>query len=84
MPRAQVLSLYKRLLRNADNFVYTCKEYFRNRVREEFSKNKGVSEERSLKLIQVCFQIYLTYRLVLLINCFFYRNLILKFIFLER
>lgn len=53
MHRARVLSLYKRLLRSADDLIFTDRDFYRHRIREEFLKNVKVGSERVSKLIEV-------------------------------
>ncbi|XP_026463884.1 MIEF1 upstream open reading frame protein [Ctenocephalides felis] len=45
---AQVLRLYKNLLRYGQNLQYTDKDYFCNRIRKEFRNNKTCSRTEDL------------------------------------
>uniref|UniRef100_A0A6M2DSF1 Putative lyr motif-containing protein 5 n=1 Tax=Xenopsylla cheopis TaxID=163159 RepID=A0A6M2DSF1_XENCH len=45
---AQVLRLYKNLLRYGKNLQYTDKEYFCNRIRKEFRNNKTCTQPEEL------------------------------------
>lgn len=51
--RLSILSLYKRILRKADSFVYTDKEYFCERVYREFFFNKKITGSKVEQLVQV-------------------------------
>lgn len=42
------LGLYKKLLRFSDELIFTDKEYFVRRVREEFLRNKVINSEADL------------------------------------
>lgn len=53
---AQVLQLYRQLLRYGNQLQYTDKTFFKNRIRSEFRKNQFLSSaeeiEFELKVIQ--------------------------------
>lgn len=51
--RLLILSLYKRILRKADSFVYTDKEYFCERVYREFFFNKKATGKEAERLVKV-------------------------------
>lgn len=53
MSRKVILSLYKQILRKADKFVYTDKEYFCDRVYREFYFNRKARGPQADRLIQV-------------------------------
>lgn len=38
---AEVLRLYRRILRHSDHLIYTSKEFYRREVRREFEKGKN-------------------------------------------
>ncbi|KAM3722992.1 Mitochondrial ribosome and complex I assembly factor [Dirofilaria immitis] len=50
--RLLILSLYKRILRKADSFIYTDKEYFCERVYREFFFNKKAIDKKAERLIE--------------------------------
>uniref|UniRef100_A0A914VUR3 Complex 1 LYR protein domain-containing protein n=1 Tax=Plectus sambesii TaxID=2011161 RepID=A0A914VUR3_9BILA len=50
--RIQVLSLFRRLLRYSDELVLTDQNYYRQRIRVEFDKNKDATDKVASKLIQ--------------------------------
>lgn len=57
---SQVLRLYKELLRYGQDLKYTDKPYFYRRIKQEFRKNKSLSEnEEILFNFEVCIDLIL-------------------------
>ena len=51
--RSIALSLYRQLLRYGEKLYYTDKQYFKERIRDEFVKHRNLSDN---KLIEKQFQ----------------------------
>lgn len=66
MLRVEVLSVYKRLIRYGQRLVFTDKEFFCRRVRQEFLRNIDAEGEKQRKLVKA--SIFLAEFVVL--NCF--------------
>ena len=56
MFKHQVLSLYRSLLKNANNLSYSDSSYLKQRIRQEFQLNSTLSDK---ELIQRCIQVIL-------------------------
>lgn len=53
--RVQVLKLYKDILRYSNQLIYTDKEYFINRVKNEFRNNKDLTDQSDIEFFyKVC------------------------------
>ena len=67
--RVQVLKLYKDILRYSNQLIYTDKEYFINRVKNEFRNNKDLTDQSDIEFF---------YKVSLLNNLIVYKS---KFLF---
>jgi len=48
--RSMVLQLYRDLLRGSKTFQFSDVTFYRGRVREEFFKNKDLTEQRKVRM----------------------------------
>ena len=67
--RVQVLKLYKDILRYSNQLIYTDKEYFINKVKNEFRNNKDLTDQSDIEFF---------YKVSLLNNLIVYKS---KFLF---
>lgn len=52
---SRILKLYKDLLRYSEELSFTDKNYYRQRIKKEFKKNKDLQDENE---ISYCFEVF--------------------------
>jgi hypothetical protein len=63
--RSAVLNLYRAALKNGRNLKFTDKQFYENRIREEFQKNCSVdSDQEKVRLMMKCQEFLKRNRLV--------------------
>ena len=67
--RRNILELYKSLMRYSEKLQYTDKNFYQNRVRQEFNKNRTLNSQSDVEYFyNVCLYLFL---LLLFLICFF-------------
>ena len=82
--RVDKLNLFKRLIKYSNQLVYTDKQFYLDRVKQEFNKNKSLNDEKDIKFF---------YQVSIIFNVFLYLTHVLRngiqlqliwFLFTER
>ena len=67
--RPQVIALYRSLIRYRDTLTFTDKGYYTRRIREEFAKNRNLTEEQDVSFFYQVSQLLACNYCLLIADC---------------